>query len=250
MKLFAVFVYSFFNMTKGRKPSRVEILKFLVKTAGGRKNFASKTNVKESNLADYLSGKKPFTQAWLHKTIAALFELNREVLRLVVNWAGSRDEFRRRSRIQHSNLSDYLNGRKPVGEKTLKKYVQSYFANEPIQPIRERHDSKDLQSLPASSGLYAFFDSGKRLIYFGKATNLKTEIKQTLNRAAPKQLWNFRGDKAIYEAPKFKEITKYYSAYKVIPDSEDLRHHLESFVLRLALNLTLNQRTGKLRVSD
>ncbi|AFY02928.1 hypothetical protein [Bdellovibrio bacteriovorus] len=150
--------------------------------------------------------------------------------------------------IKSSGLANYLNGKSAVSEKTLKKYLEKYFGNEHIDPLFELAPLASAKSVPNDSGLYALYDSSKKLLYFGKASRLKVEMNQTLNRAAPKQLWALASNKATYRQPKFKEMVTYFSVYKVTPDSSELRHHLESFVLRVVLNSTMNQRTGKLKV--
>ncbi len=91
-------------------------------------------------------------------------------------------------------------------------------------------------------GLYGLFDSGGRVLYFGKATNLRLELNQTLNRKAPK-VWI--GGK--FQKLTFRALTKYYSAYGIEKGDANLRHTLEALVLRIVINDTHNQRTGKFK---
>ncbi|MCA9772719.1 MAG: hypothetical protein KC466_09955 [Myxococcales bacterium] len=87
------------------------------------------------------------------------------------------------------------------------------------------------------SGVYALYDSAMRIIYFGKATNLYTEVRQTLNRAV-QEVRPWTGAKNL----QFKDISSYLSAYSLSRGDRDFRHDVEAFALRLLVNNTFNKK--------
>lgn len=171
-----------------------------------------------------------------------------EYLERLVEWAGNRADFCRLTGIGSGNLSDYLNARKPISWKRLHRCTSQVFGEPPaFRKVVEGFDimmhglptAKDLPSIP---GIYALFDSAMRTIYYGKATNLYTEIRQTLNRKVHEvRPWN--GKKGI----KFSDITAYVSAYQIIRGDAVFRHDLESLCHRMFVNNTFNIKSGSFK---
>lgn len=145
---------------------------------------------------------------------------------------------------QPTNVSQYMSGNKAVGRKTLAsavRHVGEWHVNaiQEVKPV-----PKKLTDLPTTPGVYALYDSSASLIYLGQALNLRTEVRQTLNRKA-----NFpvrRGPKLSLKAkPKYKELAIFLSAYEV--PSARLRHNLEALLLRVFPNQSHNNKLGKFR---
>jgi hypothetical protein len=142
---------------------------------------------------------------------------------------------------QSTNVSQYMSGSKEVGPKTLASAVR-HIGEWQVSVVQEvKPIPKPLTSLPESPGIYALYDSSANLVYLGQASNLRTEIAQTLNRKA-----NFpvrRGPTMAKKArPKYKDLVTYLSAYEV--PSKRLRHNLEALLLRILPNQLHNIRLG------
>lgn len=169
-----------------------------------------------------------------------------ETLQQLIDWAGGKKEFTERTGVQTGDINHYLNQNKKFSNRLLKKWAFEVCANPPrIIPLAEHLELPTTGPLPVQlagkSGLYSLFDSAGRLLYFGMATNLRTEIAQTLGRNAPKfyvgnghQVWTF------------KDISVFYSAYEVLGGDQKFRRTLEALVLRTVINDTHNQRVGSM----
>ena len=107
-----------------------------------------------------------------------------EYLEKLVEWAGERTEFCRRTGILAPNLAAYLNGSKSISWRRLETARAEVFGEPPaIVPVVEGHDLRrepSLTILPKGGGIYGLFDSAMRLVYYGKAVNLRAEVGQTL----------------------------------------------------------------------
>jgi len=90
-----------------------------------------------------------------------------------------------------------------------------------------RANREHLNSLPETAGLYILYDSAGSILYVGKATNFRTEVKQTLGRRLPVAL-RF-GPKLSKEKPYLRDVAFRLSLYEI--KSERLRHNIESDVL-------------------
>jgi hypothetical protein len=171
-----------------------------------------------------------------------------EFLQRLVNWSGGNVTFCKLTGIKQPNLSDYLSGKKPISWKRIQKCTSHVFGQPPaIQPIIEGFDinAKGLPTvtdLPHERGLYGLFDSAMRLLYYGKATDLYAEVRQTLGRkVAEVRPWTGKKDLT------FHTITKFVSAYRIIRGDADFIHDLEAFGLRLVVNNTFNKNGGSFK---
>jgi hypothetical protein len=102
---------------------------------------------------------------------------------------------------------------------------------------------ENLNSLPDTSGLYILYDSAGNVLYVGKATNFRTEVRQTLGRRIPVGL-RF-GSKLNKERPYLRDVAKRLSLYGV--ESERVRHNLEVMFLRAIANQTHNSNIGRFK---
>lgn len=142
-----------------------------------------------------------------------------------------------------SNMSRYLAGDLQPGEKVLASCVQHIFewAVKPlfeIEPIPQ-----NLNDLPETSGLYILYDSAGNILYIGKATNFRAEVRQTLGRHLPVGI-RF-GPKLKKDKPYLGDVATRVSLYEIL--SSRLRHNIEAMFLRAAANQTHNSNIGKAR---
>ena len=168
-----------------------------------------------------------------------------EYLERLIEWAGSRVIFCKLTGIGSGNLSDYLSGQKPISWKRLKRCNEQVFGQPPaFIPILEgfdymQHGSPTKLQLPEVPGLYALFDSAMRTLYYGKATNLYAEVRQTLGRGI-KEVRPWTGAKNL----RFSNITTYISAYVIERGDVDFRHDIETLCHKLFVNNTFNIKSG------
>jgi hypothetical protein len=139
-----------------------------------------------------------------------------EYLEKLVKWAGDRKEFCRLTGVKPSNLSSYLAGSKRVSWQWLHNSTRSVCGEPPaFIPVLEGHDLwidglPSQRQMPKVEGVYALYDSAMRVLYFGKATSLFAEVRQTLGRnVAEVRPWS--GKKNL----TFSDISVYLSAYTI-----------------------------------
>lgn len=162
----------------------------------------------------------------------------------LVQWAGGRKALCLATGIKEPNLSAYLLGTKSITWRRLEKATRHVLGEPPaFKPLVEGHPASSgpptLDKVPRVSGLYAFFDSAMRVIYFGKATDLYAEIRQTWERpVSTVRPWS---NKKL----RFKDVASYVSAYKIIRGDASFRHDVEALALRVLLNNTFNKNRGK-----
>lgn len=171
-----------------------------------------------------------------------------EYLEKLVAWAGDRREFCRLTGVKEANLSAYLAGSKRVSWKRLHSATRKVCGEPPaFIPVLEGHDLwtnglPTLTQMPKTEGVYALYDSAMRIIYFGKATSLYAEVRQTLSRkVAEVRPWS--GNKNL----TFKDISTYLSAYSVARGDNEFIHDIESFVLKMLVNNTFNKKSGNFK---
>lgn len=173
-----------------------------------------------------------------------------EFLNRLVNWAGGRQEFCRLTGVQSANLSAYLSGSKSVSWRWLKTATARVHSEPPaFHPLVEGYDLSanglpNLTTLPRVRGVYALYDSAMRVIYYGKATSLYMEVRQTLKRHV-REVRPWTGAKNL----TFREISVYLSAYTAVRGDAEFVHDLEAFGLRLLVNNTFNKKGGNFKRS-
>lgn len=145
---------------------------------------------------------------------------------------------------RHSNVTAYLNGKKKAGPTVIRSAVEHLARWDVTAHAEVEPTPANLNELPTDPGIYALYDSAGCAIYVGQATNLRTEVRQTLGRAAnfPVRL---SPDLSKKKKPKFGAITTRLSVY-VVP-SKRLRHNLEALLLRVFANETHNNKLGQFR---
>lgn len=171
-----------------------------------------------------------------------------EYLEKLVGWAGDRPEFCRLTGVEGGNLSSYLAGTKHVSWKWLHNATRKVCGEPPaFTPVLEGHDLwvdglPTLAQMPKIEGVYALYDSAMRIIYFGKATSLYAEVRQTLSRkVAEVRPWS--GNKNL----TFKDISMYLSAYSIARGDNQFIHDIESLVLKMLVNNTFNKKSGNFK---
>jgi hypothetical protein len=87
------------------------------------------------------------------------------------------------------------------------------------------------------------YDSGAQVLYIGKATSLRSEVRQTLGRAVPVGLRI--GPTLKKKRPKIKDLATHLSLYQI--DSPRLRHNTEVMLLRVFANQTHNTNIGNFK---
>ena len=100
---------------------------------------------------------------------------------------------------------------------------------------------ENLNELPETSGLYILYDSAGNVLYIGKATNFRAEVKQSLGRRLPVAL-RF-GPELKKKRPFLSDVASRLSLYEI--PSARLRHNIEALFLRAAANQTHNTNIGK-----
>jgi hypothetical protein len=139
-----------------------------------------------------------------------------------------------------SNMNRYLSGQFQPGKKVLASCVQHLF-EWAVQPLMEIQPiPKNLNELPAQSGLYILYDSAGSIVYVGKAKNFRYEVRQTLGRRIPVGL-RF-GPKLNRRKPYLHDVAKRVSLYEI--SSPRLRHNVEAMFLRAVANQTHNSNIG------
>jgi len=163
-----------------------------------------------------------------------------EYLEKLVEFADGTAEFCRRTGIRPSNLRAYLEAQKSVSWKRLRRASEQVFGEPPaFVSVVEGHDLRstpNVSFLPTGPGLYGLFDSAMRLVYLGKATNLRTEVKQTLGRGIGGKIRPWTGARNL----KYRQVSAFISAYEIRRGDPDFRHDIEAFGLRLFVNNTFN----------
>ena len=139
------------------------------------------------------------------------------------------------------NMYKYLAGQLQPGKKVLASCVRNVF-EWAVQPLMEIQPTpKNLNDLPKTSGLYILYDSAGGILYIGKATNFRAEIRQTLGRRLPEAL-RF-GPKLSKRRPYLRDVALRLSLYEIL--SARLRHNVEAMFLRAVANQTHNSNIGK-----
>lgn len=171
-----------------------------------------------------------------------------EFLNRLIEWADGRKEFMRLTGVRSGNLSAYCHGRKSVSWRWLQLAARRVYGEPPaFHPVIEGYDLL-VKGLPTASqlgkvrGVYALYDSAMRIIYYGKATSLYAEVRQTLNRHV-REVRPWTGANNL----RFRDITKYLSAYTVVRGDATFIHDLEFLGLRLLVNNTFNKRGGNFK---
>jgi hypothetical protein len=174
-----------------------------------------------------------------------------EYLERLVEWAGGRPSLCRKTGIAPQNLAAYLNGSKSISWKRLRTATAEVFGEPPaFQPVVEGYDLRveglpDLPELPREPGIYGLFDSAMRALYFGKATSLYAEVRQTLGRRVG-EVRPWTGAKNL----TFREVTAYLSAYRMIRGDAKYLHDVEAFGLRFLVNNTFNKNGGTFKRTE
>lgn len=141
-----------------------------------------------------------------------------------------------------SNMTNYLTGNLVPGKSVLRTAI-THLSEWSVQIEKELEKiPTNLQTLPTKPGIYILYSSSSEVLYVGQATNLRTEVRQTLDRAAPVPI-RFAPHLNQKTHPKFKKIATHISLY-VVP-SRRLRHNLEALLLRISANQTHNTNFGK-----
>lgn len=141
---------------------------------------------------------------------------------------------------QTPNMARYLGGGLRPGTATIKGAVERLYGWQvklisQVQPIPKR-----LRDLPTQAGIYVIYDSAGNVLYLGKATNLRAEVRQTLRRQIP--LGVRLGPNLRKTRPAIRDLADRLSLFAV--PSPRIRHNLEALLLRVFVNQTHNTNIG------
>lgn len=168
-----------------------------------------------------------------------------ETLKTLIKWADGRDNFVAWTGLKSATLNAYLDRSREVPSDRLKRWAECVLI--PYLPtfsaVAEHAPLTELKEISQNPGVYALFDSAARVIYFGQATQLQKELRQTLARPAPRMY--FAGN---YAGRRFADVTAYFSAYEIHGGDAAFRHDVEALVLRTVINNTLNKKVGHFKM--
>jgi hypothetical protein len=141
---------------------------------------------------------------------------------------------------QTSNMSQYLRGTVAPGTTVIRSAVENLYGWQvrpitQVQPIPAR-----LSSLPTVAGIYVIYDSAGNVLYLGKATNLRAEIRQALRRQIPVGVR--LGPHLRKTRPAIRDLAERLSLFAV--PSPRIRHNVEALLLRVFVNQTHNTNIG------
>ena len=168
-------------------------------------------------------------------------KLGVEVINLLREFSGlAEGKFAQACGKKQANMSRYLKGLLVPGKRVLKSAVEHLYEWN-VQQIQEIQPvPSNLNTLPTDAGIYVFYDSGGNVVYIGKATNFRGEIRQTLGRQIPVAIR--LGPTLAKKKPQMKDLVGSLSLYRIA--SPRLRHNLESLLLRIFANQTHNSNIG------
>lgn len=139
-----------------------------------------------------------------------------------------------------SDMSCYLSGTKIPEKRVLKSCMENLYGWQ-VRPLMEIAPiPENLNTLPTDAGVYVLYDSGAQVLYVGKATNFRQEVRQTLGRQIPVGL-RF-GPKLKKKRHRIKDLAQHLSLYAI--ESPRLRHNFEVLLLRGFANQTHNSNIG------
>jgi hypothetical protein len=152
-------------------------------------------------------------------------------------------KFARACGKQTPNMSNCLSGTITPQASFLKSCV-THLSEWSVHPVMEIQSiPPNLNSLPDAPGIYVIYDSGAQVLYIGKATSFRAEVRQTLGRSIPVGVR--LGPSLKKKRPKIRTLATHLSLYQI--DSARLRHNIEVLLLRVFANQTHNSNIGNLR---
>lgn len=143
------------------------------------------------------------------------------------------------------NMHNYLAGNFIPKKRFLQSSAENLFGWSLKIIMEVERIPTNLNTISTSPGLYILFDSAANVLYIGKATNLRSEIRQTLGRKIPVSIRINKKQQLKKIRPQIKDLAHYVSAYNI--RSSRLRHNLESLLLRVLPNQTHNSNIGKFK---
>jgi len=139
-----------------------------------------------------------------------------------------------------ANMANYLSGALVPGKRVLASSL-AHLHEWNVNPIMELEPIPgNLNVLPTTPGIYVFYDSAGNVLYIGKATNFRLEVRQTLGRKIPVAA-RF-GPDLTKSRPKIRTIATFLSLYEV--PSPRARHNIEALLIRVIPNQTHNSNIG------
>lgn len=145
---------------------------------------------------------------------------------------------------KQSQMAQYLSGKAVPQRKALVSSLD-YLHGWSVHPIMEVEKiPANLNTLKESPGIYVIYDSAGNVLYIGKATSFRLEVRQTLAREIPVGIRIKHGSKGHLAKvkPRLKDLAHYISLYEIT--SPRIRHNLESLLLRVFANQTHNSNVG------
>ncbi len=154
----------------------------------------------------------------------------------------TQNEFARACGKKQANVASYLSGAKVPGDKVLASAARHLFEWDIQGDLEVEPVPKNLNGLPDDPGIYVLYDSGGNVLYLGKATSFRTEVRQALGRHIPGGIR--LGPKLKKTRPLLKDLATHLSLYRI--GSARARHNIEALLLRVFVNQTHNSNIGHL----
>ena len=141
---------------------------------------------------------------------------------------------------QQSNVSDYLNEKKPVDRRAIDSAVR-HLSEWSVRKDKTMLPLGDKNRISTSPGIYFIYDSSGNCIYIGQALNLRTEVSQRLKTKTLRHgIWRDRYLKK--KEYSIDQLAAFVTTYVVV--TKRLRHNLEALFLQTMINQTQNNKLG------
>jgi hypothetical protein len=156
------------------------------------------------------------------------------------------NEFSKRCGRKQQNITAYLNKSKPLEPKTLNNCLENFYGWPVIAHRELAPFNGDFSDFPEVPGIYIFYNSEGNVVYFGKATNLRTRAKSSYNSKSP---FSIRLGPNLNCKQKCKkgDFVKFVSLYEI--KNENIRHNFEAFLLHVFPNQSHNNNSGYFKLS-
>lgn len=149
-------------------------------------------------------------------------------------------EMARACELHQVQVSNYLSGALVPQRRVLRRSIHNLVAWDVTSLTEKSPLPTRRRDIPPVPGLYVLFDSGGNVLYLGKATDLRSEVYQTLRRRVARDM-RF-GPNLHKSRPTFRSLSHSISLYQI--NSARSRSNFEALMLRIFSNQTHNTNIG------